>query len=67
MRKRRLKKKAKLILFIGICLISFLMYSILGFLGAYKDISVVGSIFVFIGWIWLLIGQIIALYAIWRK
>ncbi len=67
MKKRKLKKKAKIIIFIGICFTSLLMYVILYFLGAYKDVSVVGSIFILFGWFWLLMGQIMALYTIWRN
>ena len=67
MRKRRLKKKAKIIISIGILAISILTYFILGFLGAYKDVYIAGSIIILFGWYWLLAGQIMALYALWRK
>ena len=67
MRKRKLKKKVKIALSIGIIVVSTLTYFILDYLGAYKDVFVIGSIIILFGWYWLLMGQIMWLYAIWRK
>ena len=65
--KKRLKRKAKIIIFITVCLVSVITYFIMAFLGAFKDQTIVGSIFVLFGWYWLLMGQIMMLYVIWRK
>ncbi len=62
-----MKIKKKILFSVGILLANILTYLFLGFLGAYKDIKVVGSIFVFFGWVWLCMGHIIALYTIWRE
>ena len=67
MKKRKLKRKGKILLTIGVFIVSILVYLFLGFLGAYKDVKVVGSIFVFFGWIWLCMGHLVALYGLWRS
>lgn len=60
----KLKKKAKIIL---ICIITVITYVLMAFIGAFNDVSIVGSIFILFGWYWLLAGQIIWLYKLWRN
>ena len=67
MKKCKLKIKRKVLLSVIVFTITLGIYLLLGFLGAYKDVTVIGSIFVCFGWFWLLAGQIIGLIAIWRK
>ena len=65
--KKRYKLKRKTIYIAIIITTSCLMYHILGILGAFESKKVLASIFILFGWVWLLFGQIIALFITLEK
>ena len=67
MKKRRIKKVVIIALFISICLSSIITCYISSFLTAYNGVSVLGNIFIYVGFILFLYGQIMMLYNLWRK
>lgn len=65
MKRLRLKKWVKIVLTIIIIITSILIYHYLGVKGSYTTQNTMSSIFILIGWFWLIAGQLIVLEAIW--
>lgn len=68
MKKRyKLKKWVKVVITLILVSVGIVLYQILANKGAYAVESTLGSIFICLGWFWLLVGQIMVIYTIWEK
>lgn len=65
-KKYKLKKGVKVVITLILVSVGIVLYHILANKGAYAVESTLGSIFICLGWFWLLVGQIIAIYSIWE-
>ncbi len=65
-KKVKLKKWVKVVITLIIISVSILLYHYLAKNGAYAVENTLGSIFICLGWFWLVIGQIIMLNLIWE-
>ena len=65
-KKYRLKKWVKVVITLTLILVGIEIYHILGIKGAYASENTLGSIFICLGWFWLVAGQIMVLYVIWE-
>lgn len=68
MKKRyKLKKGAKVVITLILVSVGIVLYQILANKGAYAVESTLGSIFICLGWFWLLVGQIMVIYTMWEN
>lgn len=67
--KKRLKLRTwvKIILTILILFVSYLVYIGVGILGGIATIDKINEMLVYIGWFWLIVGQVLFLSSIWEK
>ena len=68
MKKRyKLKKGAKVVITLILVSVGIVLYHILANKGKYAVESTLGSIFICLGWFWLIVGQIMVLKTMWEK
>lgn len=67
MKKRRLKKWAKILISAVIVIIGLFIYAKTGILGELAQDSTIYLLLCITAWIWLLFGQISLLYFIWEE
>lgn len=65
-KKYKLRKWVKIVISAIIIIIGVVIYHYLAKLGAYASENTMSSIFICLGWFWLVFGQISMLYAIWE-
>jgi hypothetical protein len=66
-KKYKLKKWVKVVITLILVSVGIVLYHILGIYGAYASKSTLGSIFICLGWFWLLVGQIGIIYTMWEE
>ena len=67
MKKRyKLKKGAKVVITLITVSVGIVLYHILANKGAYASESTLGSIFICLGWFWLIVGEFGIIYSIWE-
>lgn len=66
-KKIKLKKWVKVVITLILISVGIVLYHILANNGAYASKSVLGSIFICLGWFWLLVGQIMVIYTMWEE
>lgn len=67
MKKYKLRMWVKVVITLILILVGIELYHILGIKGAYASKNTLGSIFICLGWFWLVAGQIMVLYVMWEK
>lgn len=67
MKKYKLKSWVKVVLSLLMVVTGVTIYRYLGFLGATRSENGYASIFILLGWFWLLAGQIMMLYFMWEN
>lgn len=67
MKKYKLRMWVKVVITLTLISLGIILYHYLGVLGAYTNETILTKVFVLLGWIWLLIGQIIVLYVLWES
>lgn len=67
MKKYKLKRWVKVVITLMLIVSGILIYRYLGFLGAIEDKTTLGKVFLFVGWFWLLFGQIMMLSLMWEE
>ena len=65
-KKYKLKKGVKVVITLILVSVGIVLYHILANNGAYAVESTLASIFICLGWIWLLVGQIMVIYTMWE-
>lgn len=65
-KKYRLKKWVKVVITLTILITGLEIYFYLGKNGANMGKTILDSIFILLGWFWLVVGQIMALYVMWE-
>lgn len=66
-RKIRMKKWVMVVITLIIIIVGIEIYAYLSRNVAYASKNICGSMFICLGWFWLLVGQIMVLYAMWEK
>ena len=65
-RKITLKTGGKVVITLMIVMLDFIIYSFLYANGSYMGQNIITSIFIYLGWIWMCMGQFCVLYAVWE-
>lgn len=65
-KKIKLKKWVKVVITLILVSVGIVLYHFLANNGAYAVKNTLGSIFIYLGWIWLLVGQIMVIYTMWE-
>lgn len=65
-KKYKLRMWVKVVITLLIIVSGILIYRYLGFLGGVEDRTALGNTFLFVGWFWLLVGQIMMLSLMWE-
>lgn len=66
-KKYKLKGWVKVAITVILISLGIIIYHIVSLNGAYATKSVIASIFICLGWFWLIFGQIMTLYFIWEE
>lgn len=67
MKRYKLKSGVKVVITLILILVGFIIYHYLGIKGAYIGENRLTNIFIYLGWFWLIVGQIIVLYVMWEN
>lgn len=67
MKRYKLKSGVKVVITLILILVGFIIYHYLGIKGSYIGENRLTNIFIYLGWFWLIAGQIMVLYAIWEN
>jgi hypothetical protein len=65
-RKITLKAGGKVVITLTIVMLDFIIYSFLCAHGSSVSQKTIASIFIYLGWIWMCMGQFCVLHAVWE-
>lgn len=66
-KKYRLKPWVKVVITIALIIAGYVIYDMISINGALANESTLASIFICLGWFWLVVGQIMMLYLMWEN
>lgn len=66
-KKLKLRLWVKVVITLILVIVGFIIYHYLGIKGSYIGENRLTNIFIYLGWFWLVAGQIMVLYVMWEN